>query len=115
MRNRITQDRRFDDRHPGTGLVAVTEGMELEVLDISIGGMKVPFPASRRTWKGQEVEFELRSTRWPDMKVIIGRGEVRAVTPNWVALQFVRPSYDLMKCVSRHVASLVWGDKPYGY
>lgn len=115
MRNHIKQDRRFDDRHPGTGLIAVIEGMQFDVLDISIGGMKVPLPACRRTWKGQRMEFEVRSTRWPDMKVAAGNGEVRAVTQAWVALQFVRPSYDLMKCVSRHVAGLVWGDQPYGY
>lgn len=108
-------DRRFDDRHPGTGLVAVTEGVEFEVLDISIGGMKLPLPSGRRAWKGQMVEFELRSTHWPDMKIARGKGEIRAVTQTWVALQFVRPSYDLMKCVSRHVAGLVWGDQPYGY
>lgn len=115
MKNPIKQDRRFDDRHPGTGLEAVIEGVQSEVLDISIGGMKIPLPQGRRTWKGQVMEFELLSTRWPDMKVARGKGEVRAVTQDWVALQFVRPSYDLMKCVSRHVAGLVWGDKPYGY
>lgn len=115
MRNRIKQDRRFDDRHPGTGLVAHLDGMELEVLDISIGGMKIPVAPGHRTWKGQVIDFELRSTHWPDMKIAYGKGEVRAMTNSWVALQFVRPSYDLMKCVSRHVAGLVWGDKPYGY
>lgn len=115
MKTRIRQDRRFDDRHPGTGLVALIEGGELEVLDISIGGMKVPVLEGRRTWRGQMVDFELRSTRFPDMKIALGKGEVRAVANGWMALQFVRPSYDLMKCVSRHVAGLVWGDQPYGY
>ncbi|MBC7950743.1 MAG: PilZ domain-containing protein [Rhodospirillaceae bacterium] len=115
MRKPISQDRRFDDRHPGTGLVALIEGVEFEVLDISIGGMKVPLPTTRRIWKGQVQEFELRSTHWPDMKIAFGKGEVRALTSTWAALQFVRPNYDLMKCVSRHVAGLVWGDKPYGY
>lgn len=115
MTHRIKLDRRFDDRHPGTGLVALIEGAELEVQDISIGGMKVPLPPGRRTWRGQVMEFELRSTHWPDMKVATGKGEVRAVFQGSIALQFVRPSYDLMKCVSRHVAGLVWGDKPYGY
>lgn len=113
MRSRL--DRRFDDRHPGTGLVAATEGDTFEVLDISIGGMKIPLPAGRRTWKGQVLDFELRSTRWPEMRIAVGKGEVRFVNRDWIALQFVRPSYDLMKCVSRHVAGLVWGDKPYGY
>ncbi len=115
MKTRIRHDRRFDDRHPGTGLIATAEGMEFEVLDISIGGMKIPLPAGRRTWRGQVMEFELRSTHWPDMRIATGKGEVRAVTNDWVALQFIRPSYDLMKCVSRHVAGLVWGDRPYGY
>ena len=115
MKTRLRQDRRFDDRHPGTGLVATAEGEEFEVLDISIGGMKIPLPAGRRTWKGQVIEFQMRSTRWPDMRIASGRGEVRFVSGDWVALQFVRPSYDLMKCVSRHVASLIWGDQPYGY
>lgn len=115
MPPRITQDRRFDERHPGSGLIAVIEGVEMEVLDISIGGIKLPVPPSHRTWRGQMMEFELRSTHWPDMKVARGKGEVRALAGQWMALQFVRPSYDLMKCVSRHVAGLVWGDKPYGY
>ena len=95
--------------------MATAEGNELEVLDISIGGMKIPLPVGRRTWRGQVIEFELRSTRWPEMRVAAGRGEVRFVGDDWMALQFVRPSYDLMKHVSRHVAGLVWGDQPYGY
>ncbi|HLO79005.1 MAG TPA: PilZ domain-containing protein [Magnetospirillum sp.] len=115
MKYRFRQDRRFDDRHPGTGLVAAIGDEEFEVQDISIGGMKVPLPAGHRMWRGQNVDFELRSTRWPDMKIAFGKAEVRAVVGATVALQFVRPSYDLMKCVSRHVAGLVWGDQPYGY
>lgn len=115
MKNRIRLDRRFDDRHPGTGLSAVIGDWDLEVLDISIGGMKVPLPAGHRAWRGQMMEFQLHSSRWPDMKVASGKAEIRAVSRDWIALQFVRPSYDLMKCVSRHVAGLVWGDRPYGY
>lgn len=108
-------DRRFDDRHPGTGMVATIDGVEYEVLDISIGGMKVPPPQGMKLLKGLEISFVLSSSRWPEMKVANGLGEVRAITKDWIALQFVRPSYDLMKSVSRHVAGLVWGDKPYGY
>lgn len=108
-------ERRFDDRHPGTGLVATVEGIEMEVQDISIGGMKLPFPKTRRTWKGEVIEFEMSSTHWPDMRPARGKAEVRALTPDGAAVQFVRPSYDLMKMVSRHVATLIWGDKPYGY
>lgn len=115
MTLRVNKDRRFDERHSGSGLVAHVEGVDIEVLDISIGGLKLPLLPGHRTWRGQMVEFELRSTHWPDMKVAKGKGEVRAQGPGWIALQFVRPSYDLMKCVSRHVAGLVWGDKPYGY
>jgi len=40
---------------------------------------------------------------------------VRALTADWIAVQFVRPTYNLMKCVSRHVGTLLWGQKPYGY
>lgn len=115
MKTRFTNDRRFDERHSGSGLVAHVNELDVEVLDISIGGLKLPVLPGLRVWRGQVLEFELRSTHWPDMKVARGRGEVRAQNGNWMALQFVRPSYDLMKCVSRHVAGLVWGDKPYGY
>lgn len=108
-------DRRFDDRHPGTGMVATLDGVEYEVLDVSIGGMKIPVPKGVPLVKGVEMAFTLSSTRWPEMRVANGQGEVRAITKDWVALQFVRPSYDLMKAVSRHVAGLIWGDRPYGY
>ncbi|MEW5728649.1 MAG: PilZ domain-containing protein [Pseudomonadota bacterium] len=108
-------DRRFDDRHPGTGLVARIGEQELEVLDISIGGLKIPNPKGLKTWRGDVLDFVLASTHWPDMKHASGKGVVRALNDDWIALQFERPSYDLMKCVSRHVATLLWGDKPYGY
>jgi hypothetical protein len=109
-------DRRFDDRHTGTGLKTRFDGLELEVLDVSIGGMKVPVPPGHRVWKGATIDFELDSINWPDMRTAKGKAEVRAVVGDWMAVQFVRPSYDLMKMVSRHVATLIWGsDKPYGY
>lgn len=108
-------DRRFDDRHPGTGLVARIGGQEIEVLDVSIGGLKIASPKGLKTWRGDALDFVLISTHWPDMKQPAGRGVVRALTDTWIALQFDRPSYDLMKCVSRHVATLLWGDRPYGY
>ena len=115
MIKKTSNDRRFDDRHPGTGLVIRVEDADIEVLDISIGGMKFPLPAGRRTWKGEVLEFEMVSSHFPDMRKAKGKADIRAITPNWVAVQFVRPSYDLMKMVSRHVATLLWGDRPYGY
>lgn len=110
-----SKDRRFDDRHPGTGLVADISGERIEVLDVSIGGMKIAIPKGFKTYRGDMVVFVVQSTHWPDMKPASGKGVVRAMTSGWIALQFERPSYDLMKCVSRHVAGLIWGDKPYGY
>ena len=115
MLKKPSNDRRFDERHPGTGLVIRMEEVEIPVLDISIGGMKFTMPNGRRTWKGEEVAFEMASLHWPDMRLAKGKAEVRAITKEWVAVQFVRPPYDLMKMVSRHVATLLWGDKPYGY
>jgi hypothetical protein len=91
------------------------EDTEIQVLDISIGGMKLTLPPGRRTWKGEVLEFEMASQHWPDMRCAKGKADIRAITPDWVAVQFVRPSYDLMKMVSRHVATLLWGDRPYGY
>jgi hypothetical protein len=109
-------DRRLDDRHAGTGLVTRFEGFEFKVLDVSIGGMKVPIPPDHRVWKGLIIEFELESLNWPEMRIAKGKAEIRAVVSDWMALQFIAPPYDLMKMVSRHVATLVWGaDKPYGY
>lgn len=115
MMKKSSNDRRFDDRHPGTGLIIRLEDAEIQVLDISIGGMKFPLPAGRRTWKGEVLEFVMVSQHWPDMRNAKGKADIRAITPDWVAVQFVRPSYDLMKMVSRHVATLLWGDQPYGY
>jgi hypothetical protein len=108
-------DRRFDDRHPGTGLVTRIRDQDIEVLDVSIGGMKIPHPKGVKTWRGDMMDFVLQSTHWPEMKAVGGKAVVRAMTDDWIALQFEKPSYDLMKCVSRHVATLIWGDKPYGY
>lgn len=107
-------DRRFDDRHPGTGLVAKMDDRDVEVLDVSIGGMKLPMPPEK-VYKGDMLTFVLHSTHWPEMKPAPGKASVRALGKDWIAVQFERPSYDLMKCVSRHVATLLWGDKPYGY
>ncbi len=113
----LRHDRRFDDRFIGGGLICILGDVELEVLDISVGGMRLPLPSGHRNhwWRGVQADFTVTSTRWPDMKPIPGRAEIRAVGPDWMAAQFVRPSFALMKCVSRHVAELVWGDRPYGY
>lgn len=115
MIKKTSTDRRFDERHPGTGLVIMLEGQEINVLDISIGGMKLALPHGRRSWKGEVLEFEMASVQWPEMRVAKGKADIRLITADWAAVQFVRPSYDLMKMVSRHVATLLWGDRPYGY
>ena len=108
-------DRRYDDRHPGTGLRARIEDCEVEVVDVSIGGVKIALPPNRVYQIQNKVEFVLVSTHWPDMAPAPGRGVVRAATRDWIAVQFVNPTYNLMKCVSRHVGTLLWGNKPYGY
>jgi hypothetical protein len=108
-------DRRFDERHPGTGLVARIADFEVPVIDVSIGGFKFVPPRDRPYYNGNSVEFELVSLRWPQMKPGLGRGVVRAASRDFVAVQFVRPAFNLMKCVSRHVGTLLWGDSPYGY
>jgi hypothetical protein len=108
-------DRRFDERHNGTGLVIHLDGYEAEVLDVSIGGLKFAPPEGYVYQPQNKLAFELSSTRWPEMRKGHGTAVVRAATPKWVAIQFLRPTYDLMKCVSRHVGTLLWGDKPYGY
>lgn len=115
MLKKPSNDRRFDDRHPGTGLIIRLDDGEHAVLDVSIGGMKFPLPENRRLWKGEVLDFEMDSLTWPDMRTARGKADVRAISGDWVAVQFVRPSYDLMKMVSRHVATLLWGDRPYGY
>jgi len=108
-------DRRYDDRHAGTGLAIRIDDYETEVLDVSIGGLKFAPPDGRVYQIQNKLGFELLSANWPDMRRAIGTGLVRAATPDWVAIQFLRPTYDLMKCVSRHVGTLLWGGKPYGY
>jgi len=110
-----TGDRRYDDRHPGTSLIARFEDLELEVLDVSIGGLKLARPAGRPFQVQNKMDFVLVSTHWPEMKPAQAHTVVRAVTHDWLAVQFLRPNYDLMKCVSRHVGTLLWGQKPYGY
>lgn len=108
-------ERRFDERHSGKELTALIDGQQLQVLDISVGGMKVALPEGRRTWRGDTFAFTLSSTRWPEMPAIRGMAEVRGTGRGWIAARFLRPSYNLMKCVSRHVAVQIWGDRPYGY
>ena len=108
-------DRRTDDRHPGTGLIARFADYEVDVIDVSIGGLKFARSHGRLYHNHNKLDFTLVSTHWPEMRPAPGHGLVRAVTRDWVAVQFVRPTYDLMKCVSRHVGTLLWGDRPYGY
>ena len=115
VQGKIGGDRRYDDRHPGTGLIARIEDYEVTVLDVSIGGIKLARPDGRAYQIQNKIDFELVSTHWPEMPPAAGRAVVRAVTHDWVAVQFVRPTYNLMKCVSRHVGTLLWGQKPYGY
>ncbi|MDA8231870.1 MAG: PilZ domain-containing protein [Magnetospirillum sp.] len=109
------RDRRYDDRHPGTGLRARIAGREVEVLDVSIGGMKLARDEETAYQIQNRISFELVSTHWPDMAAAPGRAVVRAVGRDWVAVQFLSPTYNLMKCVSRHVGTLLWGHRPYGY
>jgi len=115
IRAKTTGDRRYDDRHPGTGLIAHIEDYQVEVLDVSIGGLKLARPAGKLYQLQNKLEFQLVSTHWPEMLPASGHGVVRALTADWIAVQFVRPTYNLMKCVSRHVGTLLWGQKPYGY
>ncbi len=115
VQKKANHDRRYDDRHPGTGLVAHIDGIEIDVLDVSIGGMKIAHPPTRIFQVHNQVGFVLVSTHWPSMRPAEGRGQVRATTRDWVAIQFVNPNYNLMKCVSRHVGTLLWGSQPYGY
>lgn len=115
--DRRMADRRKDDRHRGCGLAArvVGQGDCLSVEDISIGGLRLIVPDDFEVWPGQTIDFQLHSQYWPDQKPVLARGEVRAAQKNWVALQFVRPSFDLVKLVSRHVSGMVWGSDPHGY
>ncbi len=115
MIRKASFDRRYDDRHPGTGLIARIDDEDVDVVDVSIGGMKIARPAKRVFQIQNKVDFILVSTHWPDMRPAPGHSVVRAITRDWIALQYLRPTYDLMKCVSRHVGTLLWGDRPYGY
>ena len=115
IRAKTSGDRRYDDRHPGTGLIARIEDYEVEVLDVSIGGLKLARPEGKLFQLQNKLDFVLVSTHWPEMAPAPGRGVVRALTHDWLAVQFTRPTYNLMKCVSRHVGTLLWGQKPYGY
>jgi PilZ domain len=101
-------DRRVDDRHEGEGLFMVFEDHLVEVVDISVGGLKFKRPPFRLD-NGHRFSFELRSAYEDPNPLARGIAVVRASKDDWVAIEFVRPTFSLMKVVGRHIGRLLLG------
>ncbi len=101
-------DRRVDDRHEGEGLFMLFDGHLVEVVDISVGGLKFRQPPFRLE-AGQRFAFELRSAHEDPNPLARGVAVVRAAKDDWVAVEFVRPTFSLMKVVGRHIGRLLVG------
>ncbi len=101
-------DRRVDDRHEGEGLFMLFEGNLVEVVDISVGGLKFKRPPFVLK-TGHRFTFELRSAYEDPNPLAKGVAVVRASRDDWVAIEFVRPTFSLMKVVSRHIGRLLVG------
>lgn len=107
-RNSVGNDRRIDDRHEGDGLFMLFDGILVEVIDISVGGLKFRRPPGLLN-HGYRFPFELRSAYEDPNPLAKGVAVVRAVGADWVAVEFVRPTFSLMKVVGRHIGRLLVG------
>ncbi|WP_040567764.1 hypothetical protein [Magnetospirillum molischianum] len=101
-------NRRLDDRHQGDGLFLLFDGNLVEVVDVSIGGLKFRNPPYRLD-PGLRFPFELRSAYEDPNPLAKGIAVVRAAKADWVAVEFVRPTFALMKVVGRHIGRQVRG------
>lgn len=101
-------DRRFDERHEGEGLFMLFEDHLVEVVDISVGGLKFKRPPFE-VKIGHRFSFELRSAYEDPNPLAKGIAVARAVGGDWVAIEFVRPTFSLMKVVGRHIGRLLLG------
>jgi hypothetical protein len=107
-RKASSNDRRIDDRHEGEGLFLVFENNLVEVVDISVGGLKFRRPPFKLEI-GHRFTFELRSAYEDPNPLAKGVAVVRACKDDWVAIEFVRPTFSLMKVVGRHIGRLLLG------
>jgi len=108
MRPVTSNDRRVDDRHEGDGLFMLFDGNLVEVIDISVGGLKFTRPPFMLKI-GHRFAFELRSAYEDPNPLAKGVAVVRAAAGDWVAIEFVRPTFALMKVVGRHIGRLLVG------
>jgi hypothetical protein len=108
-RKAAPSDRRFDDRHQGDGLIICIGGSEAPVIDVSIGGLKFIRPGKIFIKDNTRIAFSLRSCFENPDTLISGTGVVKALHPDWVAIEFVRPTFVLLRTVSRHIGHLLVG------
>jgi len=108
FRKQASNDRRIDDRHEGDGLFMLFDGILVEVIDISVGGLKFRRPPGLLN-HGYRFTFELRSAYEDPNPLAKGVAVVRALGADWVAVEFVRPTFSLLKVVGRHIGRLLIG------
>lgn len=101
-------NRRLDDRHQGDGLFLFFDGNLVEVIDVSVGGLKFRNPPYR-LGPGFRFSFELRSAHEAPDPLAKGVAIVRAAREDWVAVEFVRPTFTLLKVVGRHIGRQLFG------
>lgn len=102
-------ERRLDPRHEGDGLFILFGDTLAEVVDISIGGLRFRRPESGDLPPGVRFAFELRSAHEAPNPLAKGVAVVCAAQDDWVAVEFVRPTFSLLKLVGRHIGRLLLG------
>jgi len=100
------EDKRIDQRKPATGLKARIKNWDVPVLDISVGGMRLRRPPVPFAIK-EKVTFELTAAGDGATEVFAGMGFIRAVSSEWVAVQFRLVRYPMMKFIAAHVNSFL--------
>jgi hypothetical protein len=101
----MSNDRRVFDRHEGRGLTCTIGEVTVEVLDLSLGGMKIRRPVGFFQ-RGQKLEMTLRSAD-PAEEPTPARGLIRALSHDWLAVQFGWPTVALMRFICLHVGDLM--------
>jgi hypothetical protein len=90
----------LDIRHEGGALRCRIETEEVDVLDVSIGGVRLGVP-QHPVKVGDKIHFEMLVENG-----VTATGTVKVLTPKWMAIEFVRPNFPLLNQVCRHAAGL---------
>ncbi len=93
-------DRRLFIRHEGGTLKCRIGEEEVDVLDVSIGGVRLGCPIAPLK-VGDRITFEMLVEGG-----ITATGTIKVLTPKWMAVGFARANFPLLNQICRHVAGL---------